>query len=318
VLQSLNLLRGDSLLNAAVVLYGEAQHLEINYPQCSIRVARFLGNDRLADFADNRQYWGHAFSLLRRAERFLIDHVPIAGRVIASRMQREDRPLYPPRATREALANALCHRDYSLSGGAVSIAMYEDRLEISNPGQLHFGLTPEKLFEPHESRPWNPLIAQVFYRAGIIESWGTGTLNMLRWCQEGGLPRPEYEVQPHEVRVTFFPPAQISRPKGDRIEEWDTGDELVDQLVDQLVGRQVTPQVDQQVLSFCLQPRKALEIQELIGLKDRGGFRQTYLRPLVNVGLLRATNPDTPRSPQQRYVTTEEGRVWLAKREAGA
>ena len=83
-------------LNAAVALYGKSQRVQSFYPQCSIRLARFRGEDRLGDFIDNRQYWGHAFALLRRAETFLRDHVPIAGRVVSGRMKREDRPLYPP------------------------------------------------------------------------------------------------------------------------------------------------------------------------------------------------------------------------------
>jgi len=112
ILRGLELIRGGKLLNAAVALYGESDQLKTLYPQLGIRLARFRGKDRLADFADNRQYWGHAFTLLRRAESFLLDHVPIAGRVVPGKMVREDQPWYPPRATREALANALCHRDY--------------------------------------------------------------------------------------------------------------------------------------------------------------------------------------------------------------
>ena len=68
---------------------------------------------------------------LRRAETFLLDHVPIAGRVVSGRMKREDRPLYPPRATREVVANALCHRDYTIPGGAVSVAMYDDHRPVA-------------------------------------------------------------------------------------------------------------------------------------------------------------------------------------------
>ena len=119
-----------------------------------------------------------------------MDHVPIAGRVIPGRMVREDQPWYPPRATREAIANAICHRDYTIPGGAVAVAMYDGHLEITNPGTFHFGITPEKLTRPHESKPWNPIIANVFYRAGIIERWGTGTLNILDWCKENGNPPP--------------------------------------------------------------------------------------------------------------------------------
>ncbi len=111
ILRGLELIHDGKLLNAAVAIYGRTDRLKPLYPQLEIRLARFRGNDRLADFADNRQYWGHAFSLLRRAESFLMDHVPIAGRVVSGKMVREDQPWYPPRATREAIANAICHRD---------------------------------------------------------------------------------------------------------------------------------------------------------------------------------------------------------------
>lgn len=107
--------------------------------------------------------------------------------------------LNPPRATREALANALCHRDYTIPGGAVALAMYDDHLEITNPGDLHFGITPEKLTKPHESKPWNPIIANVFYRAGIIERWGSGTLNIIDWCQENNNPPPTWQEQAGSV-----------------------------------------------------------------------------------------------------------------------
>ncbi len=205
ILLGLELIRDGRLLNAAVALYGKSDRLKSIYPQLSIRLARFRGIDRLADFSDNRQYWGHAFSLLDRAQRFLMDHVPIAGRVTSDNWIREDRPLYPPRATREALANALCHRDYAGPGGAASIAMYDDHLEITNPGEFHYGITPEHLSSPHESRPWNPIIANVFYRAGIIERWGSGTLNILDWCDENGNPRPSWREQAGSVMVIFFP-----------------------------------------------------------------------------------------------------------------
>jgi len=135
ILQGLELIHDGKLLNAAVALYGKTDRLKVLYPQLSLRVARFRGPNRLSDFSDSREYWGHGFSLLKRAESFLMDHVPIAGRVVPGKMVREDRPLYPPRATREALANALCHRDYSIPGGAVSVAMYDEHLEIVGWGR---------------------------------------------------------------------------------------------------------------------------------------------------------------------------------------
>ena len=75
---------------------------------------------------------------------------------------------------------------------------------MSSSGTLHFGFTPQSLFEPHESRPWNPLIASVFYRRGIIETWGQGTLKMAAWAEELGLPRPEILEIPGAVVVRFW------------------------------------------------------------------------------------------------------------------
>ena len=153
LLRGLGLLRDGVLLRAAAVLFGSMERLEFEMPQCLLRVARFRGLDRM-EFLDNRQFSGNAFELLTNAERFLRDTLPIAGRFEQARFERIDEPLYPPLATREALANALCHRDYSIGGGSVGIAVYDDRLEVTSSGSLHFGLTPKKLFAPHESRPW--------------------------------------------------------------------------------------------------------------------------------------------------------------------
>ena len=152
---------------------------------------------------DNRQFHGHAFDLFQRAQRFLLDHMPIAGRFEPGRMERIDEPAYSPLAFREAIANAICHRDYATGGSSIGVAMYDDRLEVTSSGTLHFGFTPQALFEPHESRPWNPLIASVFYRRGIIETWGQGTLRMAAWAAEAGLPRPEILEVPGAVVVQF-------------------------------------------------------------------------------------------------------------------
>ncbi len=197
VLRGLGLLQEGALLRAAAVLFGKTERLEFEMPQCLLRVARFRGLDRM-EFLDNRLFNGNAFRLLASAEQFLSDTLPIGGR-----SERIDRPLYPHLAIREALANALCHRDYSIGGGSVGIAVYDDRLEITSSGSLHFGLTPEKLFGPHESLPWNPLIARTFYRRGIIEVWGSGTLRMAELTSGAGLPAPEIEDDGGTVTVRF-------------------------------------------------------------------------------------------------------------------
>lgn len=138
------------------------------------------------------------------------DHLPVAGRIVPNLFERVDDPLYPPAALREALANAICHRDYSLGGGAIGIAIFDDRLEISSTGLLPFDLTPEDLKKPHRSRPWNPLIANVFYRRGIIESWGRGTIKMTELTEQAGLTAPEIECTAGEVIVRFNPTRYIA------------------------------------------------------------------------------------------------------------
>ena len=140
----------------------------------------------------------------------------MGGRVVPGLFQRVDDPLYPPPALREALANAFCHRDYSIGGGSVAMAIYDDRVEITSSGTLHFGLTTDALFGPHESLPWNPLIARVFYRRGMIESWGRGTVKMLELTERAGLPRPEIEDVGGCVTVRFrsssyVPPVQVDQ-----------------------------------------------------------------------------------------------------------
>jgi ATP-dependent DNA helicase RecG len=197
------------LLRAAVVLFGSADRVERELPQCMLRVARFRGTDR-SEFLDNRQFHGNVFDLLLKGERFLRENLPVAGRIRPNLFERVDDPLYPPVALREALANAFCHRDYSIGAGSVAIGIYDDRLEVTSSGPLHFGLTAEALFAPHESLPWNPLIARVFYRRDIIESWGRGTIKMAELMSSAGLPRPEIEDGGGCVTVRFRPSQYIA------------------------------------------------------------------------------------------------------------
>lgn len=215
LLRGLGLIRDGRILRAAAVLFGRSERLEAEFPQCLLRVARFKGDDR-TEFLDNRQFHGNIFDLLLRAERFLRESLPVAGRVVPGLFDRVDDPLYPPIALREALANAFCHRDYSIGGGSVAVAIYDGRMEVTSSGTLHFGITAEALFEPHESLPWNPLIARVLYRRGIIEAWGRGTLKIAELTERAGLPRPQIIDAGGSVTVAFrptwyVPPQRVAR-----------------------------------------------------------------------------------------------------------
>ncbi len=206
VLTKLHLVTDHSVLQAAVVAF--AKDVLPDFPQCSLRMARFRGV-RKDEFIDQRQVHGNAFDLLEEAMLFLRRHLPIAGRFEPGVLTRLDEPLFPTLALREAVVNAICHRDYSIAGGAISIAIFDDRLEIASTGTLPFGLTIEDLKKEHTSHPRNPLLAEVFYRRGLIERWGRGTQKIVSLCVEAGHPEPEFEERAGEVVVRFIPSAYI-------------------------------------------------------------------------------------------------------------
>ena len=174
------------------------------YPQCSMRLARFRGVTK-DEFLDQNQLSGHAFGLLHEATGFIRRNLPVHGRFENGVLERKDEPIYPPMALREALVNALCHRDYSVTGGAVSVAVFDDRLEICSTGTLPFGLTVDDLKGEHTSKPRNPLLAEVFYRRGLVERWGRGTNKIIDSCLAAGQPAPEFEERSGEVVVRFRP-----------------------------------------------------------------------------------------------------------------
>jgi ATP-dependent DNA helicase RecG len=236
---------------------------------------------------DNRQYWGHAFTLLRRGEQFLMDHVPIPGRVVPGKMVREDYPLYPPLATREAIANAICHRDYT-QPSAVALAMYDDHLEVINPGVLNFGITPEKLILPHESKPWNPIIANVFYRAGIIEEWGTGTINILDWCKSNGNPKPNWEIRTQSVVMTFLPSQFYATGKME---------------TDTQPAKPLRVETLEDTILKLLQngPLSRTEIARHLGHKQISGRVKKIIYELLEKQIIATTMPHKPISRLQKY-----------------
>ncbi len=190
VLNNLQLIDHGTLNHAAVVLY--AKDPETIYNRCMIRLARFKGVDNIGDFIDNQQVSGNAFHLISTAIEFALRYLPIASYFEPNRPQRIDQPAVPVLALREALINAVCHRDYTVRNATLSMAIYDDRLEIWNVGELPPQLEINDLREPHGSYPRNETIAKVFYKRGWIESWGTGTLRMIGYCKQNKTPEPEF------------------------------------------------------------------------------------------------------------------------------
>jgi ATP-dependent DNA helicase RecG len=209
------------LLQAAVVLFG--RKFMPDYPQCTVRLARFKGIDK-SEFLDHRQLHGHAFQILDESMHFILRNIPIAGRFEPGKLERQDIPLYPPLALREALVNAICHRDYTIAGGAIYVAIFDDRLEVISAGLLPPGITVADLKRDHQSKLRNLLIAGVFYRCGLIEQWGRGTQKIVDWCIAAGQPEPEFEERAGDVVVRFrpsgyHPPLRVSHDLTDRQRE---------------------------------------------------------------------------------------------------
>lgn len=201
ILERLGLIEDGQLLNAGVVLYGN--DVLPHYAQLELKMACFKGTDK-SEFIDNKVVQGHAFKLLEEGMMFQRRHLPIAGTIPDDSLVREDKPLYPVKALREALVNAICHRDYREPGGSIGLAIFDDRLEITSFGSLPGDLQAEQLKQDHKSILRNRLIAGAFYMRGLVEKWGRGTQDMVQLCVDEGQPEPEFSEEPGPfVQVTF-------------------------------------------------------------------------------------------------------------------
>lgn len=186
-----------------------------------------------------------------------------------------------------------------LRRGPTTVAMSRDEYERR---------LSEKLAQPHESQPWNPIIANVFYRAGIIERWGSGTLNIIDWCLENGNPAPAWIEQAGAVYVTFLPAklpiteTDSRQASGPQVTGEDTGED----------GEEVAAEI-RRLLAVVKGEMKRKELQSALGLKHEDHFREAYLVPALKSGLIEMTIPDKPRSGNQRYRLTKMG-LWVLKK----
>lgn len=201
ILSKLKLLKNSVPTNAAVVLF--SKDVEQDYSNCMIRLARFRGTNNIGDFIDNQRVHGNAFRLIQAAHDFAQRHLPIASFFTSDKMQRTDQPAVPALALREALINAISHRDYHNRSATVALAIYDDRLELWNNGILPPELKVDDLRKPHQSYPRNEDIATIFYKRGWVEGWGTGTLRMIGYCQKNGTPEPEFQEYSSGFAVVF-------------------------------------------------------------------------------------------------------------------
>lgn len=197
ILGKWGLMHEGKVMNGALALFGKKLG---GYTQMGLRLARFRGTDK-NEFMDSGRAEGNFFDLLDAGMSFLFKHLSQSGKIVG--FQKEEQLEIPAEALREALTNALCHRQLEKYNLTPSIAVYDDRVEIENPGRLPVGLTPDTIKHAHASYPYNPLIAEVLYRSSFLESWGSGVGRMVGACRAQGVPEPEYEVTGGFVRIVF-------------------------------------------------------------------------------------------------------------------
>jgi ATP-dependent DNA helicase RecG len=128
-------------------------------------------------------------------------------------LRREEKWEYPLEGLREAVVNAICHRDYTSSAN-VQVRIFDDRLEVWNPGDLPEGMTVDDLRRPHESKPRNKLIANAFFLIKYIEQFGTGIQRILDDFRAQERPEPDFAVEGHTFRARFTPGLSVSKDEG--------------------------------------------------------------------------------------------------------
>lgn len=163
-----------------------------------VKIGRFKGDADLR-FQDVEE--GNLIVLLKSVlER--LDHKYLTRSIEFKGMLRLEHSEYPIPALREMLLNALVHRKYM--GSFIQIRVYDDKITIWNDGTLPEEITLESLKHIHSSYPRNPLIADVCFKGGLIDSWGRGTVRIIETCKEAGLPEPELTERDGGFLVTLF------------------------------------------------------------------------------------------------------------------
>lgn len=233
-----------------------------------------------ARFLDNKRIEGTIPDMVDRALSFCKRNMKTRTIIDPETGARRDRTEYPVNALREAILNAVIHRDYSIysEGTPIQIDFFTDRLEIHSPGGLYGRMNVEQLgIAKPDLR--NPALAVMAETLTSAENRYSGIPTMRRAMQEYGLPEPKFENRRHEFVVTFYNSAD-------------------DQTV--TVSRQ--PDNSNSLLEFCQTPRNRQEIADYLGIKTVFYVMKHYVEPLLQSGQLAMTIPEKPKSRNQRYV----------------
>ena len=307
LLSHLNLLDNGVPTHAAVLLFGDdPQRFLIS---SVVKCAHFHSTVVAKPIPSFHTFGGTVFDMIDQAVDFVMSKL---ARRVGTRKEGTAVPVdyeIPREVVEEAVVNAVAHRDYT-SHGSVQVMLFQDRLEIWNPGSLPPTLTLTALRGPHGSVPANPHLAEPLYLAHYIERMGTGIRDMIQRCRDVGLREPEFELTDGFVVRIFRKTGQVGELNG------QVGRQVAGQvaLEDGQVTGQVTGQVEPWmivVLQFCQTgPKKSREIQEIAGIKHRESFQRNYLDVLINRGWLERT-VEKLTSRLQKYRLTASGQALL-------
>jgi len=258
-----------------MILFGRER--DRHFPDAWIQAGRFAGTDkgRILDHAEIRSIPARG---VEEAIAFVQKHSWHGATIGAVR--RRDRWTLPPEAVREAIINAVVHADYAQRGAPIRLSIFDDRLEVENPGILPFGLTIEDL-PRGVSKLRNRVIGRVFQALGLIEQWGSGVQRMTASCREAGLPAPVFEEVATRFRVTIG-----AIPVGPPVLE------ETDQTILRLLG--------------AGDGLATSQVAEAIGRSTRA--TRTRLSRLVDRGLVREIGTG-PQDPRRRYVLADGDRA---------
>lgn len=287
VLDKLQLLNDGVPNNAAATLFSTNIY---EYPQFRLRMARFRGINK-NEFIDNQRAEGSLFDLLDAGMAFFFKHLSLSGKIVG--FVREEHLEIPTEALRETLVNALCHRQYEKYNLTIGIAIYDDRIEIENPGILPPQLTPETIKQPHISYPYNPIIADVLFKTTFLENWGSGTGRIIDACKQQNVPEPIWSTQGGFVTVTFKRLSKDSSTIQVR-SKYDPSTIQVQALIKFMSNDYMTMN----------------EMMDACGMKSRMRFRNNYVTPALEDAAIERKYPDQPNHPKQQYRLTEKAKAW--------
>jgi ATP-dependent DNA helicase RecG len=203
------LLESGRVTNGAVILFGKSPTRFL--PQARVRVVEMPGGKTGDEYDFDQMFDSCILRLVDEIEPIITARIGgVSSRFVDDSWERKDRILYPPKAIREAILNAIIHRDYRMSG-SILISILPSELRVTNPGGLPDGLKPADLRREHPSIPVNPDIAHIAYLRRLIDKVGRGTQKIIESCKERKLKPPQWTSSPLETTLTFFGPSGVQR-----------------------------------------------------------------------------------------------------------